>query len=117
MSPRTQESYVGAVYYLARYHRKAPDLLSDEELKNYLYRLAERKLAASTLNIATSSQLGRQASRLGSAAAVKKGIMRCETTAKVGARKPHSASWMAARTRVGVSINRPNTASASANRP
>jgi integrase/recombinase XerD len=50
MSPRTQESYVGAVYYLARYYHKAPDLLSDEELKNYLFHLAERGLAASTLN-------------------------------------------------------------------
>jgi len=50
MSPRTQESYVGAVYYLARYYHKAPDVLSDEELKDYLFHLAERRLAASTLN-------------------------------------------------------------------
>lgn len=50
MSPRTQESYVGAVYYLAKYYHKAPDLLSDEELKNYLFHLAQRGLAPSTLN-------------------------------------------------------------------
>jgi site-specific recombinase XerD len=50
MSPRTQESYIGAVYYLAKYCHKAPDLLSDEELKNYLFHLAGRGLAASTLN-------------------------------------------------------------------
>jgi integrase/recombinase XerD len=50
MSPRTQESYVGAVYYLAKYYHKAPDLLSNEELKNYLFHLAERGLAPSTLN-------------------------------------------------------------------
>jgi integrase/recombinase XerD len=50
MSPRTQEAYVKAVYYLARYYHQTPELLSDEELKNYLFHLAERKLAASTLN-------------------------------------------------------------------
>jgi integrase/recombinase XerD len=50
-SPRTQEAYVGAVYRLAKYYHKAPDLLSDEELKNYLFYLAtERKFAPSSLN-------------------------------------------------------------------
>lgn len=50
MSPRTQDAYVRAVYFLAKHYRKAPDQLSDEELKNYLFHLAERQLAASTLN-------------------------------------------------------------------
>jgi len=50
MSPRTQESYVGAVYYLAKHYRKAPDLLSDEELKNYLFHIADKGLAPNTLN-------------------------------------------------------------------
>lgn len=50
MSPRTQESYIGAVYYLARHYHKSPDLLTDEELKDYLFHLANRGLAPSTLN-------------------------------------------------------------------
>ena len=50
MSPRTQESYVGAVYYLAKHYHKSPDLLTDEELKNYLFHMANRGLAPSTLN-------------------------------------------------------------------
>jgi integrase/recombinase XerD len=51
MSPRTQEAYVMAVYYLAKHYHRSPDQLSNEELKNYLYYLAtERKLSASTLN-------------------------------------------------------------------
>jgi integrase/recombinase XerD len=51
MSPRTQEAYVLAVYYLAKHYHRSPDQLSNEEIKNYLYYLAhERKLAASTLN-------------------------------------------------------------------
>jgi len=50
-SPRTQEAYVRAVYFLAKHYHKAPDQLSDEELKSYLFHLAtERKLSASTLN-------------------------------------------------------------------
>jgi len=50
MSPRTQESYIGAVYYLAKHYHKSPDLLSDEELKDYLFHMANRGLAPSTLN-------------------------------------------------------------------
>lgn len=50
-SPRTQEAYVLAVYYLAKHYRRSPDQLSNEELKNYLYYLAtEKQLSASTLN-------------------------------------------------------------------
>ena len=51
MSPRTHEAYVGAVYRLARHYKKSPDLISDEELKNYVFHLAsDRKLSASSLN-------------------------------------------------------------------
>jgi integrase/recombinase XerD len=50
MSPRTQEAYIRAVYCLAKYYRKSPDQLTDEELKTYLFYLAQRKLAASSLN-------------------------------------------------------------------
>ena len=51
-SPRTQESYVGAVYGLAKYYHQAPDQLGDEQLKDYMFYLAsERKLAPSSLNL------------------------------------------------------------------
>ena len=51
-SPRTQESYVAAVYGLAKHYHKAPDQLGDEQIKNYMFYLAqERKLAPSSLNV------------------------------------------------------------------
>jgi len=51
-SPRTQESYIAAVYGLARHYHRAPDQLGDEELKDYLFYLAtERKLAPSSVNV------------------------------------------------------------------
>ena len=55
-SPRTQEAYVSAVYQLAKFYRRAPDQLSDQQLKDYLFHLAEaRKLSASSRNQATSA--------------------------------------------------------------
>jgi site-specific recombinase XerD len=55
MSPRTVEAYVGAVLKLAKHYHQPPDQLSDEQLKSYLFYLAqERKLAASSLNVAVS---------------------------------------------------------------
>ena len=55
-SPRTQEAYVSAVYQLAKFFRRSPDLLSDQELKDYLFHLAtRRRLAASSRNQATSA--------------------------------------------------------------
>jgi len=52
-SPRTQESYVGAVYALAKYYRQPPDRITDEQLKDYMFYLAqERKLAPASLNVA-----------------------------------------------------------------
>jgi len=51
-SPRTQESYVAAVYGLARHYHQAPDQIGDEQLKDYMFYLAqERKLAPATLNL------------------------------------------------------------------
>jgi integrase/recombinase XerD len=51
-SPRTQESYVAAVSGLARHYHKAPDQLGDEQIKDYMFYLAqERKLAPSSLNV------------------------------------------------------------------
>src|SRR6185295_2117045 len=54
-SPRTQEAYVSAVYQLAKYFRRSPDLVSDRELKEYLFHLATRGLSASSRNQATSA--------------------------------------------------------------
>jgi len=34
-SPRTQESYVRAVRKLAEHYHKSPDLITDEELREY----------------------------------------------------------------------------------
>jgi len=51
-SPRTQESYVAAVYGLARHYHLPPDQVSDEQLKDYMFYLAqERKLAPASLNL------------------------------------------------------------------
>lgn len=56
MSPRTQESYIAIVYGLAKHYHQPPDQMTDEQLKAYLFYLAkERKLAASSLNIAVSA--------------------------------------------------------------
>ena len=55
-SPRTQEAYVSAVYQLAKYYRRSPDQLSDQQIKDYLFYLAVRKkLSASSRNQATSA--------------------------------------------------------------
>jgi integrase/recombinase XerD len=56
MSARTQESYVYAVYQVAKYYHQPPDQLSDEQLKAYIYYLVnERKYASSSLNVAISA--------------------------------------------------------------
>jgi site-specific recombinase XerD len=50
-SERTEEAYVAAVAGLARYYRKRPDTLTDEELHRYLLHVREeRRLSASTCN-------------------------------------------------------------------
>lgn len=55
MSPRTQESYVGAVMGLAKYYRRAPDQLTIEEVRNYLLHIErDRRLSWNTLNVTVS---------------------------------------------------------------
>ena len=55
-SPSTQDCYVRAVAQLAKHYRLSPDRLTDEQLKDYVFYLAqERKLAASTLNQTVSA--------------------------------------------------------------
>jgi integrase/recombinase XerD len=42
-SPRTQEAYVSAVRQLARYWRKPPDQIGEEELRRYILWMVEEK--------------------------------------------------------------------------
>jgi site-specific recombinase XerD len=52
-SPRTQEAYVRAVRQLAEYFRKSPDLVTDEELRQYFLQLTQdRHYARATVTIA-----------------------------------------------------------------
>ena len=52
-SPRTIESYVGVVAKLARHYNRSPDLISDEEVREYLYHLhTKTNYSASTINVA-----------------------------------------------------------------
>ncbi|MEK7752453.1 MAG: phage integrase N-terminal SAM-like domain-containing protein, partial [Acidobacteriota bacterium] len=52
-SVRTQTSYVRSVAALARYCKRSPDTLSDEEIRGYFVHLkCERKLARQTVTIA-----------------------------------------------------------------
>ena len=52
-SPRTQQSYVRSVEGLTRYHMRAPDQLSEEDIRQYFVHLTcERKLARPTVTIA-----------------------------------------------------------------
>ena len=53
LSERTQESYVQAVRQLAEHYHKSPDLITEEELRQYfLYLKNVRKYASSSLTIA-----------------------------------------------------------------
>ena len=55
MAPKTQEAYVRAVRDLAGHYHKGPDLISDEEIKDYLVHLAQgRHLARSSVNVAVN---------------------------------------------------------------
>jgi len=55
MSPRTLESYVGAVLGLAKYYQRSPDQLSIEEVRGYLLHMErDRHVSWSTLNVTAS---------------------------------------------------------------
>jgi site-specific recombinase XerD len=55
-SPRTHESYLGAVTDLARYYNQPPDRLNTEQVRQYLlYLERERHVAWNTLNLAASA--------------------------------------------------------------
>lgn len=52
LAPRTQQCYLEAVKHLAHHYRRAPDQLSEEELRQYfLYLLTDKKVAESTFRI------------------------------------------------------------------
>jgi integrase/recombinase XerD len=52
LAPRTQQCYLEAVKHLAQHYRRAPDHISEEELRQYfLYLLNEKQVAESTLRI------------------------------------------------------------------
>ena len=53
---RTRESYLAAVIALAKYYRRSPDLLTEEEMQAYfLHLIVERKFAYSSVNQAASA--------------------------------------------------------------
>jgi site-specific recombinase XerD len=53
MSVRTREAYLGAVAQLAKYYRRSPDRIGEQEVQQYLlYLIQERKLAWSSCNVA-----------------------------------------------------------------
>ena len=55
MAPKTQDAYVRAVRDLAGHYHKGPDLVTDDEIKDYLVHLAqERHLARSSVNVAAN---------------------------------------------------------------
>lgn len=55
MAPKTQEAYVRAVRDLALHYGKGPDLITDDQIKDYLVHLAEgKKLARSSVNVAVN---------------------------------------------------------------
>jgi site-specific recombinase XerD len=55
MAPKTQDAYVRVVRDLAAHYRKGPDLVTDDEIKEYLVHLAEgRQLARSSVNVAAN---------------------------------------------------------------
>lgn len=52
LAPRTHQCYVHAVHQLAQHDRRAPDQLSEEELRPYfLFLLNEKQVAESTFRI------------------------------------------------------------------
>src|SRR3954469_18294335 len=56
MSPITQRCYLQAVQQFAQHVGKSPDLISEEELRNYfLYLINEKRVSPGTVSIALSA--------------------------------------------------------------
>lgn len=51
-SPRTVDSYIDTVRVLAKYYHRSPDLLTDEEVRQFFVHLiSERKLSSSSITV------------------------------------------------------------------
>jgi integrase/recombinase XerD len=49
LAPKTQQCYLEAVKHLAQYDRRAPDQISEEEIRQYfLYLINEKQVAERT---------------------------------------------------------------------
>lgn len=56
MADRTRETYLAAVTGLARYYRRSPDQISDDEVQAYvLYLIRDRQRSWSTCNITVNA--------------------------------------------------------------
>lgn len=53
-APKTQKSYLSAVEGLAKFHQKSPELLSQEEVDDYLLHLKDDGKTSSTRNVVVS---------------------------------------------------------------
>ena len=53
-SHRTEQSYVSAMVGLVKHYRRAPDQLTQDEIRSYLLHLKERGLSPSSRNVAIS---------------------------------------------------------------
>jgi integrase/recombinase XerD len=52
LAPKTQQCYLEAVKHLAQHYRRAPNRITEEELRQYfLYLINEKQVAESTLGI------------------------------------------------------------------
>jgi integrase/recombinase XerD len=55
-SARTQESYLSAVQQLALYYHKSPDIITEDELRQYfLFLITDKQLAPNTTNVALNA--------------------------------------------------------------
>jgi hypothetical protein len=55
-SPNTQESYIITVQVLAKYYKRSPDLLTENEIRQFfLYLINERKVSSSSITVYLSS--------------------------------------------------------------
>jgi site-specific recombinase XerD len=54
-APKTQKSYLSAIKDLAKFHKKSPDLLTQEEIDDYLLHLKDAGKTSSTRNVATAA--------------------------------------------------------------
>ena len=56
LAPRTQQSYLAAVQQLALHFHRSPDLLTEEQLRQYfLYLHNEKRLAPNSVNLALNA--------------------------------------------------------------